>query len=365
MGDVVDPHEPGVLGVAEVQFGVVGLQRGMAHRHVVGDRAQIAGAGGQHDRAHVVTLDVAPEHQGAVGLAMRVLEHLALPRTAGPFVHEGHDVVVGGDHLHRGAVGHDPALVLTDVDEHPVHALLGARPRVEVVAEQLVEVVLLAAVVDHHLLPVEVGVPEGWGDVEHRTRDERVGQVVDVDDPLQQRQPEGEEAGVGGGDDHRGHPGVVLAGDEREHGQLLLGKPFQGGVAQRGELGAEPVPVPGLVRGQLVADDEGVRVASAHVGLDVVGAHAIAHGDRHRLHDASLARHVVGHLRDPVHHGHVRQLVDRAGHGHLRGPGQDRLCVGGEGDEAPGFVHGSSLTQPWDGTATPERPLDESFMTSG
>ncbi len=225
--DVVDAHEPGVLGVAQMQLAVTGLQARVAHRHVVGNRAQVAGARGQVDRAHVVAQDIAAEDERAVRPAVGVFEHLALARAARALVHEGDDVVVGRDDLDGRAVGDDPALVLADVDEDAVDALLGARPRIEVVAEELVQVGLGAAVVDDDLAAVEMRVAEGRRDVDDRPRDEVLAQVVGVEDPLKQREAEGEEAGVGGSDDGGGDAGLGLAGDEREDDEVLLGQPLE------------------------------------------------------------------------------------------------------------------------------------------
>lgn len=60
----------------------------------------------------------------------------------------------------------DPALLLADVEQHAVYALLGGGAGVEVIRENLVQV--LHPVVDDDLLAVEVRVTEGRRGIDHR-----------------------------------------------------------------------------------------------------------------------------------------------------------------------------------------------------
>ena len=228
--------------------------------------------------------------------------------------------------------GH-PALLLADVEQYPVDPLLGARAGIEVVAEQLVDII--QAVVHHDLTPAEMRVPEGRGDVDDRLRLEIRGQLVLVNDPLQQRESEGEEPRVV----RRNHQGFgALVGKARvegEGGERLGLEPFEGGLAHRLERLAEAFTVSRLVGGAGIADDHAVGVATAHVGLGVVGADAVAGAADGGLDHPAAARHLVGDLMDApgrVAHREGHELGGGTGHRHARCRGE-QLCRGrGQGE---------------------------------
>ncbi len=236
--------------------------------------------------------------------------------------------------------------MLADVQEHREDALLGAGPRVEVVGEHLVQRV--AAVVDHDLLAVEVGVPERRGDVEDRAR--RVGaDLVEGHPALQVHQGQREERCVGGHDRQRRRAEGQAAGLERDDDQRLLGEPGERLGLDGCERRAEDVAVARLVAGQVVGDPHAVRVAPAHVVLDEVHGDPVGAPDDVDLFDARavdlvgdvVLRPVLRAERQPVElfagggdrdvdaaferlahgrwQGHVRQdgAVGRRGHSRL------------------------------------------------
>ena len=290
----------------------------MAQRHVVGHRAQRAGLP-HGDVAALAGHRVLAQQQAAVGFAVHVLQHLALAAAAGALVHDGDDVVVGGDHLDRGAVGGDPALALADGEQHAVHALLGAGAGIQVEGVDLVAVG--HAVVHHHLPAVAVGVAE-------RRRQEDDGAwreaVFDVDagqHPLQIGEGAGEERCVAGGDQQRVVAELAAAGDERQGDQLLLSEPAQDLRAQRRERGIEAVDEARLLRRPLVGHHHAIGIAPPHVGLDVVHRHPVAAAGHHRLHDPAVARYVVRHLELHLPVGlaerQLQELTAAAWHQHL------------------------------------------------
>ncbi|OQC03747.1 MAG: hypothetical protein BWX80_02690 [Candidatus Hydrogenedentes bacterium ADurb.Bin101] len=134
----------------------------MAQRHIVGRRTQCAPA-----RNHHVALfprdQVDPQQEPAVRLAMGHLQHFALAAAAGPFVHDVQRVVIGCYHLYDGAVGGHPALALAKAQQAAIDPFLGARPWIQVIGENLVGIG--AALMNHYLLSVKIGVAEGRRDV--------------------------------------------------------------------------------------------------------------------------------------------------------------------------------------------------------
>jgi len=280
----------------------------MTQRHVVGDRTQLA-VSRQGDVALLAGLEVAPEQQTAVALAMHLFEHLALAAAAGALVHDRDVVVVRRHHAHGRAVGRHPVFPLPQVDQHAVHALLRAGARIEVVAEQLMD--LARAVVNDHLPSAEMGGPQRRRHVDHRLRRKALGQGLRIKDSLKLRQTKREEARVGRGDHHRVDPLARSARDEEEHRELLRLDPVERLLADIGERAVEVIAEPGLVAGAVVGDEHAVGVSSPHVGIRVVGRDAVADPARRGLHNASLARHIVGDLVeaiDGVANGELDQL---------------------------------------------------------
>ena len=153
----------------------------MAERHVVGDGAQLARAR-QGEGALVVGDRIVRHEHSAVALPVRLFEHLALAATAGPLVGDYDALFVGSDDLHGRAMHGDPVLGFAEVEQHTVNPLLGARARVEVVAEQLV--LTFEPVVHDDLFAVEMAVTEGRGDVDHGLGREALGHFVEGHDAL-------------------------------------------------------------------------------------------------------------------------------------------------------------------------------------
>ena len=93
-------------------------------------------------------------------------------------MHKNDLVFIGCLYQRRAGVAADPSLLLADVQQYGVYAFLGRGTGVEVVGEDFMEV--LAAVVDHHLFTVEVGVAEGRSHVDNGPRRVVVGDVHDA-----------------------------------------------------------------------------------------------------------------------------------------------------------------------------------------
>jgi hypothetical protein len=191
------------------------------------------------EQATLAVSGVLAQQQAAVGLAVDVLEHLALAAARRALVHE-HDVVVvrRGDADGR-AVGGGPALLLAEVQQHAVDALLRGRPRVEVVAEQLVQPV--GAVVHDDLPALEVRVAEGGRGVEIAPGSPPACRCPRAGDALEHREPEREEPGVGGRDRERGRALLAHARGEREDRERLRGEPLERLRPRRVERLAEPL----------------------------------------------------------------------------------------------------------------------------
>ncbi len=328
-GDVVHAHEPRLFGVAEVEFALAPSDGAVAQAHVVGHGEQFAAAR-QGQVTFLARHQVLTEQQSPVALAVGVLEHLALAAAAGAFVHENHVVVVGGDDLDGRAVGRDPPLVLALVQQHAINALFGARAGVEVVTEQFMRA--LPAVVDDDLFPPEIGVTKDRRHVNEGAGRKPGGDLLQGQNPLNHRQPQGEEPRVGRTDGQGGEPLGLAARREGEDRQFLLFHPVEGPLAQPGEILTEPVAETLLVGGQLVTDEHALGVAPPHVSLGVVGHDPVTRLADPRFHNASPARYVVGDFLPavfPVPDGQFDQFpggtgIDHAGRGmqqflHLRG----------------------------------------------
>ena len=235
---------------------------------------------------------VEPHQHPAVLVPVDVLQKLALAAAGGPLVHHHHLVFIGGDDPGGGGVGGDPALVLPDVQQDAVHALLGGGAGIEVVGKDLVEV--LAPAVDHHLLAVEVGVAEGGRHVHHGPGLELL-LLPDVQKRLELGQGEGEEGGVAGAHQHGGIAVLIPARLEGHQDELLGGQPIEGLLPQVGERVAVHLVELGLVGGEVVGHPHAVRVPAAHVVLGEVHHRAVFAADHIGL-PHGLALHVVEHL---------------------------------------------------------------------
>ena len=266
-----------------------------------------------------------------------MLQHLALAAAAGALVHDGDDVVVGGDHLHRRSVRGDPALALADGEQHAVHALLGARAGIQVEGVDLVHVG--HAVVHHHLAAGAVGVAKRRRQEDDGARRETVFDVDAGQHALQVGERGGEECRVLGGDQQRVVTELAVAGDERQGDQLLLAEPGEDVTAHGCERGVEAVHETRLFGRALVRHHHAVGVAAAHVGLGVVHRHAVAAAGNPRLDHPAAARHVVRHLELRVAvfaERELDELIAAARHQHLGRCVQGRHHVGGQSQPPPG-----------------------------
>ncbi len=273
--DVVHPHEPAVLGVADHESIAARLHRRVAERHVVRHRPERAGLG-DRDHADLPRDEVPPELQAPVGLPVGVLGHLALAAAARALVQDGEGVVVRGDYLNRRAVHREPPLALADVEQHAVHALLRAGARVEVEREDLVHGG--GAVVDHHLAAEAVRVTEGRRDQDGGTGlpPALVGDGLE-DGALEVCERHREEGRLRRADQDGREPQVLTADPEGENHEPLPGEPTQHLRPKVRERSAEAVPEARLVRGPGVPDHQRVGVAAAHVRVGVVDRHPVAH----------------------------------------------------------------------------------------
>ena len=242
----------------------------------------------------------------AVLLLVDLLQHLALSAAGSALVHEDDLVFIGALQHGRGGVVGDPALMLADIQEHGEHALLGGGARIEVVGKDLMERV--AALVDDHLLALEVGQAEGRRHVDDAAGGVVPGHVVDADKALHVGQGQGEEGRIGGADHQRVIAVVFAAGVEGQQDHALGLKPGHGLLAQIGKVIAVDVLEAGLVGGEIVADAHAVGIAAAHiVRHEVDGGSVLAADDLGLLHHA-LAGDGVGHVIDGAVGGAVAEL---------------------------------------------------------
>ena len=303
--EAVHAEEPARLGVHDAQLAArrVLISR-MAHGHVVRDG---------RDAARFAEIEVVPlprhhvgaEQQAVIRLALEILEHFALAAAGRAFVHEDGLVFVGRLHQGGGGVAADPALVLADVQQHGVDALLGRGAGIEVVGEDLVE--RFAAVMDHDLPAVEVRVAEGRRDVDDGPGRIVLRDVLDSHKALHIGQGQGEEGRVRRADQQAVIALVRRAGFEGQQDHALAREPVHGLLAELGEGIAEAILEPRLVGGQVVADDHGVGVAAAHIVLHEIDGRAVLAADDLRLLDGALAHDVV----DDVVAGGVRRAKDQ------------------------------------------------------
>ena len=166
--NVIHAHKPAVLGIGHRQPPARSLILRMRAGHVVGNRPQMAGFR-QVQRPLFLGHHVAPQQQPPILHAMDVLGHLALAAATGSLVHQDQLVLIWRYHAHRGAVVGYPALALANLQQNRVDALLGARPRIEVVSEDLL--VRALPVMHHHLPPAKMRMPERRRHKQHSARD--------------------------------------------------------------------------------------------------------------------------------------------------------------------------------------------------
>ena len=186
----------------------------------------------------------------------------------------------------------DPTLLLADIEQHAVYALLGGGAGVEVVGKDLVQV--RHAVVDDYLLALEVGVPEGGRDIDYGAGLEVVHGAY-VHKGLQLGHREAEEGRIPRADQHGLIAVVIAAGLEGHEDQLLLSQPLESLVAKCVELVAVDFLESRLIRGLVVGDTHTIGVAAAHVVLRIVDRGAVFAADDLGLLDG-LAVYVVQHL---------------------------------------------------------------------
>ena len=201
----------------------------MTESHIVGDRVKVAAAG-EFQEALFAGDDVFPKAQRPSSVAVRLLEHLALAASAGALMHDRHLVIIGRHHLHGGAVSRDPAFALAQVEEHAEDALLGARSRIKVVREHLIQIG--STVIDNKLLALKVGQAENRRGIDDGFGRKEGGEILRGDQALQHGQSQREEAGIHGDNRQRIDAHIGLAGGKEEAGQFLFRQPIEGLAAQ-------------------------------------------------------------------------------------------------------------------------------------
>jgi hypothetical protein len=272
--DVIDAHEPRIFGVGDGEPPVGPLVAGMRAGHVVGDGAQMARFG-QIQGTFFFGNQVAPDQQASIFHAVDVLRHLAFAAARCALVHEDELVLVGRDHGHRGTVIGGPPLAFADVEEHGIHALLRARPGVEVVSEHFL--VRAGAVMHHHLPAAEMGVAEGRRDEEYTAGDREVGRHLAAGNhALHVGQRGGEKRGLPGHDQQRTISQFIATRIEGHGYQFLSLEPVERLLAGLVERLAEAIGIGGFVGRQPVADEHGVWIAAPHRGFREVDGQPVA-----------------------------------------------------------------------------------------
>ena len=208
-----------------------------------------------------------------------------------------------------------PALLLADVEQNRVNALLRGRTRIEVVGKYFVAVV--QTVVDNDLLALEMGVTERGCNVDDRARLVALG-LLSVDKALKMCQREGEKCALLRADEHGAVAVFVAAGIERHQNELLRLEPFHGLLTQLVELVAVNVSKALFVGRLVVRDAHAVRLAAAHVVLGEVNGCTVLAADNVRFLEQTLAGYVkynVVHISMLGTEYHVVQLCLAGRHG--------------------------------------------------
>lgn len=167
VGYAVHAEEPAVLAVDEHELARLVLNRRVASCHIVAYRLDLTG-GADVQVGLLARYRVGGEENLAVRLARDVLKHLALAAARGALVHDDQLVLIRGDQTACGGMAGSPALLLADVEQNRVNALLRGRTRIEVVGKYFVAVV--QTVVDNDLLALEMGVTERGRNVDDGAR---------------------------------------------------------------------------------------------------------------------------------------------------------------------------------------------------
>jgi hypothetical protein len=227
---------------------------------------------------------------------MHGLQHLALAAAAGPLVQDGHHVIVRRDDLNRRRMGRQPAFLLALVYQHAVRALLGTRPRIQVVGENLVHVGL--PVVDHDLLALTMGMAERRREVQDRLGCEIQEDLLGGKHLLQIGQGAAEKRRVLRAHQQGGIPQFLAAGVQGQHDQILSSQPLQGLVAKLLEGESEPIRKLRLVGRLVVGDHHAIRVPSPHVRLGVIDRQAISTPRHDRLDISPQLRNLISDLEN-------------------------------------------------------------------
>ena len=291
----------------------------------------------QHQMSSFATHHVFAEQQSPIAFAMNLFEHLALAAAARPFMHDRHMIVVRRNHPHRRTVCGDPTFPFATGDEHAVHAFLGTRPRIEVVAKQFVQ--RLGAMMHHDLFSVEVRVPKRGSNVNYCLRVKFFGNRFVIQHALEKRQAHGEEAGIRRANDDGVDPLVVHSSNEWEHGEILLAQPIEGFLPNFFKGRAEAITKTLLVARLLVADAHAFRIATPHVGFKVVRRNSVARATDASFNDLASARHIVTDFVPTViriAHGQFDQFVDVPRQGQARGSAGNAFSFIGKIKSSPG-----------------------------
>ena len=314
MGYAVHAEEPAVLAVNEHQLAGVVLHARIAGRHIVAYRLDLTG-GADVQVGLLARYRVGGEEDLAVRLARDVLKHLALAAARGALVHDDQLVLIRGDQTACGGMAGGPALLLADVEQNRVNALLRGRTRIKVVGKYFVAVV--QTVVDNDLLALEMGVTERGRNVDDGARLVALG-LLSVDKTLKMCQREGEERALLRADEHRAVAVFVAAGIERHQNELLRLEPFHGLLTQLVELVAVNVSKALFVGRLVVRDAHAVRLTAAHVVLGEVNGCTVLAADNVRFLEQTLAGYIkynVVHISMLGTEYHVVQLCLAGRHG--------------------------------------------------
>ena len=231
-------------------------------------------------------------------------------------MHDDHFVLIRGYETAAGGVRGDPALLLADVEQHRVYALLGGRAGIQVVGKYFVAVV--QAVVYNNLLALEVGMAERGRNVNDRARLIALA-LLGVDKALQVRQREREKRALLGAHEHRAVAIDIAARVERHQDQFLCLEPVHRFLTQVGERIAVNVRKALFVGRLVVRNAHAVRLAAAHIVLHEVDRGAVLAAGHVRLLDRALAGHVehdIVNIHAVGAEDHVIQLRLAGRHGY-------------------------------------------------
>ena len=210
-------------------------------------------------------------------------------------MHDDHFILVRRYQTTAGRVASRPILLLADVEQYGIHALLSGRAGIEVIGEHFVAVI--QTVVHDDLFTLEVGMAERGRNVDDRTRLIALA-LLSVDKALQMRQCEREERALHRADQHRAITVNIAARVERHQDQFLCFEPRHRLAAQVGKGIAVHVGKALLVGRLIIRDAHRVRIAAAHVILGKVNRRTILAADD----ICFLVRALTRHIKDDVVH---------------------------------------------------------------